>query len=459
MKNNDKYDVFISYRRNGGFNIARLLLDRLEQNGLKVFFDIEELSNGKFNEKLYSTIENCSNFVIILSVGALDRCKNEGDWVRLEIEHALKSKLNIVPIAEPGFEWPDNLPDSIKSIKTYNWAKLSHDYFNASINKAISMMENVNKRKTPKIDSPEIISQDFRAERIDNNYYTQSTEEELKVIHWRNLVEHRLTKPFDEKIYKNIENGFEGLNILDIGSSSGELILDRLGKSDKLNALVCIDNDANAINYGIKNYEIENKITFANIDIEDENFIEKLLDHLKEKGFENTKFNFIHISMLIMHLKNPFNLLRKIRKVITKDAVIFIKDMEDRLTYAYPDENNNFGRSIKIANYLETAGYRKSGRQIYTLLRHAGFENINLNLAGINTINMDYDQREDMFDTFFTFLRADSKLMVEKYPDNQVYRDDYNWICKNYDDLNQEMHDKDFFFSFGFMIYTAKLTK
>lgn len=57
----EKYDAYISYRRDGGFNIARLLLDRLEQNGLRVFFDIEELSNGKFNEKLYSTIDNCNN--------------------------------------------------------------------------------------------------------------------------------------------------------------------------------------------------------------------------------------------------------------------------------------------------------------------------------------------------------------------------------------------------------------
>ena len=59
-------DVFISYRRDGGYAMARLVYECMRNVGLSVFLDLEELRSGQFNEKLYKEIENCknSNFVI-----------------------------------------------------------------------------------------------------------------------------------------------------------------------------------------------------------------------------------------------------------------------------------------------------------------------------------------------------------------------------------------------------------
>ena len=94
---NKKYDVFISYRRENGREIARLLQQGLTQRGLRVFFDLDELRDGKFNEALYGAIDAAKNLIIIMSTGALDRCVNEGDWVRRELEHALRKGVNVVP--------------------------------------------------------------------------------------------------------------------------------------------------------------------------------------------------------------------------------------------------------------------------------------------------------------------------------------------------------------------------
>lgn len=76
------YDIFISYRRNGGEHTAKIIRDRLNKLGYKVFYDVESLRSGICNEKLYSVIDECTDFVLILSPGALDRCVNEDDWVR-----------------------------------------------------------------------------------------------------------------------------------------------------------------------------------------------------------------------------------------------------------------------------------------------------------------------------------------------------------------------------------------
>lgn len=85
------YDIFISYRRDGGFEMARLLYDRLQDMGLNVFFDLEELRSGKFNVKLFGAIDDSSNFLLVLPPNSLDRCKNEDDWLRIEIEYPYPS--------------------------------------------------------------------------------------------------------------------------------------------------------------------------------------------------------------------------------------------------------------------------------------------------------------------------------------------------------------------------------
>ena len=88
-------DVFISYRRDGGFALARLLYECLHKEGISTFLDLEELRAGAFNTKLYEAIDSAENFVIVLPPNSLDRCADPNDWVRLEIEHAIKQKKNI----------------------------------------------------------------------------------------------------------------------------------------------------------------------------------------------------------------------------------------------------------------------------------------------------------------------------------------------------------------------------
>ena len=69
MKKRIKYDIFISYRRDGGESTAKILRDKLSELGYQVFFDVESLRSGDFNTKLYSVIEECEDFLLVLSPG------------------------------------------------------------------------------------------------------------------------------------------------------------------------------------------------------------------------------------------------------------------------------------------------------------------------------------------------------------------------------------------------------
>ncbi|HAM68738.1 MAG TPA: hypothetical protein DCP68_03895 [Ruminococcus sp.] len=139
MKND--FDVFISYRRDGGIHLARLLHDKLEQRGFRLFLDMENMRAGKFNEQLFTYIENCPSFLLVLPPGALDRCVNEEDWLRREIRHALNTRKNIVVVKDSEFEdYPENLPNDIAEIRHYQSARVSEEYFDAFVDRVANYL-------------------------------------------------------------------------------------------------------------------------------------------------------------------------------------------------------------------------------------------------------------------------------------------------------------------------------
>jgi len=138
VKLEKKYDIFISYRRDGGQETARILRDSLTERGYKVFFDVESLRSGAFNTRLYSVIEECTDFIIVLSPNALDRCVNEDDWVRKEVEHALKKKKNVIPILLRNFEFPADLPESMDALRYQNGLAANMEYYDAFVDKLVT---------------------------------------------------------------------------------------------------------------------------------------------------------------------------------------------------------------------------------------------------------------------------------------------------------------------------------
>lgn len=130
-----KYDVFISYRRQGGEQAAKIICDRLKDSGYHVFYDVEALRSGAFNTRLYSVIDECRDVIVVLSQNGLDRCSDENDWVRLEIAHALKAGKNIIPVFLRGFTFPEVLPNDIASLRFQNGLEANSEFFDAFIDK------------------------------------------------------------------------------------------------------------------------------------------------------------------------------------------------------------------------------------------------------------------------------------------------------------------------------------
>jgi hypothetical protein len=134
------YQIFISYRRKGGFDTAKLIYDRLSMDGYSVSFDIDTLENGNFDDELEKRIKKCKDFILVLSPGIFDCFTEEGynpkdDWVRMEIACALSKNKNIVPLMLDDFKYPRRLPNEIKDITRKNSIDLNPKYFEAAYEK------------------------------------------------------------------------------------------------------------------------------------------------------------------------------------------------------------------------------------------------------------------------------------------------------------------------------------
>jgi hypothetical protein len=129
-----KFEIFISYRRKGGYDTAKLLYDRLRIDGYSVSFDIDTLEKGNFDDELEKRVNDCKDFLLVLNPGVFDRFFDpesdpKSDWVRQEIVCALNANKNIVPLILDGFVYPKNLPEDVKNITKKNGIDLNPKHF------------------------------------------------------------------------------------------------------------------------------------------------------------------------------------------------------------------------------------------------------------------------------------------------------------------------------------------
>lgn len=143
---NINYDIFISYRRLdelgniSGRDQARLIAKQLELEGYHPFFDYSEIKDNEFDKVILPAIENCKVFILVLTKDSLNRCKNDEDWVRKEIETALAAGCKIINVTpDNAFNgWPTTLPDTLYKIKTIQISDVHMgSLFETSVNKLI----------------------------------------------------------------------------------------------------------------------------------------------------------------------------------------------------------------------------------------------------------------------------------------------------------------------------------
>jgi|GEM_PF-1965825 len=134
----DKPRIFIAYRRTNAFP-ARAVFEYLRKEGFDCFLDIEGIEAGdSFENIIMNQIRERDIIIVIITPSALERTQNPEDWLRRELEEALRLKKTIVPLMSDGFTWAnDKLPESLSDLQRLNSLSVPAAYFDEAMKRLI----------------------------------------------------------------------------------------------------------------------------------------------------------------------------------------------------------------------------------------------------------------------------------------------------------------------------------
>ena len=144
MPKEKTYDVFISYRRQGGAVKAELTKDELCKRGFResrMFLDTRSLTSGNYLKTILNAIANSRNIVVIVTKDCFKSLPTDSTWVR-EIEYAIELHKNIVPFYFDGITElvAEEIPSCIQHLAFENAVQYVHQYADASFDRLASRL-------------------------------------------------------------------------------------------------------------------------------------------------------------------------------------------------------------------------------------------------------------------------------------------------------------------------------
>ena len=154
--------VFISYRRDDSPAHAGRLFDRIcaEIGEPYVFMDVDSIELGvNFYDAIDNALSRCSVLLVVMGPNWLDTSDATGrrridlpqDFVRLEIETALRRGIRVIPVLIDGAAMPrsDQLPSGLSELAFRQAVKVSHAQFRSDCTRLMDAITRMLSRTVP----------------------------------------------------------------------------------------------------------------------------------------------------------------------------------------------------------------------------------------------------------------------------------------------------------------------
>ncbi|MGN0405382.1 MAG: class I SAM-dependent methyltransferase [Bariatricus sp.] len=251
----------------------------------------------------------------------------------------------------------------------------------------------------------------------------------------RLTVQNRLLREYEFPVLRRILSGKSNVRILDIGCNDGHKTVNLFSDfpgvqvigleylEDLAAKAVCIHGNE--------------QFTFCHCDVEDADFPQILADVMEAKKVE--AFDVIYLSFVLMHLDNPERLLVTLQQFLTEDGRVIIVEPSDCTSELIPDEENLLGTFLDILSKDPLAGNRTCGYDLPSLLKSSGYRDIILEVEAIEGRSGEFAKKEDIFETFFSYLPQDLYILCDQEPENLEYKDWKAWMELHYEALKQSI--------------------
>ena len=169
----------------------------------------------------------------------------------------------------------------------------------------------------------------------------------------------------------------------------------------------------------------------------------KVFELMDELGIE--QFDLMFGALLLLHLKKPVTVLKKLRHFLADDGYMVIRGSDDGSVLAYNDD----GLVDKIIEKCHvTVGFsdRHNGRKLYGQLESAGFKDIQVRTFIKDISGKDVDERDEIFFERFAYRINNFRKNHEADPHNQAKNEDYIFMKYALQELEEVFTKHDFWY-------------
>lgn len=270
-------------------------------------------------------------------------------------------------------------------------------------------------------------------------------EKERERLRRQNLLLSQAEKPALEHFFK----GKSELSVLDIGCNDGARTFHRFS-DDRISRVIGLEYNQQLVERANSQFR-NTKFSFYQMDVDRDSFSADFQKLCTEP--EDREFDLICLSFVLMHLYDGEKLLRTLKNFLKKGGVIFITESNDRISTLTPDERNFLGQFLDILKEDKYAGKRETGQAVPGWLTNCGYDHIHVWCKGISAAKGEQRQKEDIFQTFFSYLPEDVEILLAEEPDNRKYQ---NWLKKNYEELQQLILSEESEITMGMQILSCE---
>lgn len=240
-------------------------------------------------------------------------------------------------------------------------------------------------------------------------------------------------------VLERVFSDFKAPTVLDIGCNNGAETYRRFSGFGP-SAVIGIEISPSLVESASEKYG-SSVFSFFVCSAEDERFLQNITGIMASKGISS--FDIIHISLVLLHLKNPAVLLKKLRLLLSEHGKIIIIEPDDSQMISEGDESGTVRGFMKLMSYDPFAGNRFMCHRISGYLNNAGYKNIEDIPVSVSAEAGNRKLCTDIYNMYFTFMEEDARLLANDTVHGKWADSASEWLDSNRDKL-KSLYDGSF---------------
>ncbi|MCD8331774.1 MAG: class I SAM-dependent methyltransferase [Oscillospiraceae bacterium] len=257
-------------------------------------------------------------------------------------------------------------------------------------------------------------------------------------------VQEDLFSPYEQPVYEEVFARLKRF-VLDIGANDGRKTVSRFS-NPSIQKVIGLEYNAELVQLARENCA-DGRFSFYHFDVEDRSFVPRLKEMMEEQSIPG--FDVIHLSFVLMHLRDPAALLEKLKMLLMPKGMLMVMDVNDELSAITPDQGGRFSQFKRFLQLDPCAGDRICAKKMPKLLERLGYQNISLKWEKLAASPGETKKKQAMFEVFCSYLQEDMKMLRDQDTDNLDYIRCEDWLERNYAALRQDALSRDTAFSLG----------